>query len=374
MMSGESQSPLVKHTYTVRFITPAFLGDAEQNGAWRTPPFKALLRQWWRVFVAQKFNYNHHLLRKAEGQLFGNAWLEPINSRSQFCQSRVFLRLDSWSQGDLVSSTWPGGQIESVITTRDGKGKVRADVYMGYGPIVPPSKKENRSIITIRNAINPADSNKLRICFKDNLKEDIMATLQLIQWFGALGSRSRNGWGSLMLEPANGSSLVLCSLPQPNNIVINQICRPWEQCLKEDWPHALGVDSDKPLIWITESKKDWRDVIGCLANIKIQVRIIAKDFKGPAGIGGIHLLGYPAGDKWQLSSLGKNSRLASQLRFKVLKTESGFIGLVFHLPCKFPDVLILEDKQRAWIDQNQFLVWEKIHRGLHGSQRLKPLF
>jgi hypothetical protein len=32
-------------TFTLRFATPAFLGDAEQNGVWRTPPIKALLRQ-----------------------------------------------------------------------------------------------------------------------------------------------------------------------------------------------------------------------------------------------------------------------------------------------------------------------------------------
>jgi len=30
--------------YQVRFVTPAFLGDFEQAGRWRTPPFKALLR------------------------------------------------------------------------------------------------------------------------------------------------------------------------------------------------------------------------------------------------------------------------------------------------------------------------------------------
>jgi len=35
--------------YKVEFLCPAFLGNAEQNGQWRTPPFKALLRQWWRV-------------------------------------------------------------------------------------------------------------------------------------------------------------------------------------------------------------------------------------------------------------------------------------------------------------------------------------
>ena len=29
-----------KLEYTVSFTTPAFLGNAEQNGQWRTPPFK----------------------------------------------------------------------------------------------------------------------------------------------------------------------------------------------------------------------------------------------------------------------------------------------------------------------------------------------
>ena len=62
-------------SYTVRLITPAFLGNAEQRGAWRTPPFKALLRQWWRVAIAQKYNYDYQPLRQVEGELFGHAWL-----------------------------------------------------------------------------------------------------------------------------------------------------------------------------------------------------------------------------------------------------------------------------------------------------------
>ena len=40
---------MLTRTYTLRFLTPAFLGNADQNGQWRTPPIKALLRQWWRV-------------------------------------------------------------------------------------------------------------------------------------------------------------------------------------------------------------------------------------------------------------------------------------------------------------------------------------
>ena len=43
-----------KLEYQVTFNTPAFLGNADQQAQWRTPPFKALLRQWWRVVHAPK--------------------------------------------------------------------------------------------------------------------------------------------------------------------------------------------------------------------------------------------------------------------------------------------------------------------------------
>ena len=39
-------------TLSLRMVTPAFLGDADQRGEWRTPPFKTLVRQWWRVRVS----------------------------------------------------------------------------------------------------------------------------------------------------------------------------------------------------------------------------------------------------------------------------------------------------------------------------------
>jgi CRISPR-associated protein Cmr1 len=46
-------------TYQVSFNTPAFLGNAEQQAQWRTPPFKAMLRQWWRVVKAPDVGYDH---------------------------------------------------------------------------------------------------------------------------------------------------------------------------------------------------------------------------------------------------------------------------------------------------------------------------
>lgn len=374
-MNASLSPSMVKQSYTVRFTTPAFLGDADQNGAWRTPPFKALLRQWWRIAVAKDYGYSHIALREEEGRLFGNAWLEPINGKSQFCKSHVLLRLGSWNMGSLESDKWPGGSIDNVVTTRDGKGRVRADVYMGYGPVMPPSKKENRSRITIRNAISTEESNKLWLGFDQDQNNALFLTLQLIQWFGCLGSRSRNGWGSLLLQPTQEDTPDLSVLPQADNTILNRICLPWQQCLAKDWPHALGADSGKPLIWTTERKADWRKVIGCLANVKVEVRFVAKALQGPEGIGGIHLLGYPSGGKWELNKLDNEARLASQLRFKVLKTGDSFMGIISHFPCKFPEKLKskLDDKQRDWINLNEHHVWEKIHNSLWNNKRLKPL-
>ncbi len=55
-------------TYQVGFNTPAFLGNAEQQAQWRTPPFKALLRQWWRVVKAPEVGYDHRRLAGLENR------------------------------------------------------------------------------------------------------------------------------------------------------------------------------------------------------------------------------------------------------------------------------------------------------------------
>ncbi len=97
--------PIMTLGYTVRFLTPAFLGDAEQHGRWRTPPFKALLRQWWRVVYAADHNFNVNIreMRHEEGLLFGNAWLD-----NEFRKSLVRMRLDRMGTRHLEKLEWPG--------------------------------------------------------------------------------------------------------------------------------------------------------------------------------------------------------------------------------------------------------------------------
>lgn len=117
--------------YTLRFDTPAFLGNAEQNAQWRTPPIKALLRQWWRVaYAAEKgFKVDPAAMRREEGLLFGNAWLE-----NDYCKSRVRLRLERWNTGGLTQ--WPGPEATVHHPEVGHHGaNVGSTLYLGYGPL-----------------------------------------------------------------------------------------------------------------------------------------------------------------------------------------------------------------------------------------------
>jgi CRISPR-associated protein Cmr1 len=357
-------------SYTVSFATPAFLGNAEQSGQWRTPPFKALLRQWWRVAVAKEHGYDHLAIREQEGRLFGHAWLE--NDRDQRGQSvaarksRVRLQLRSWSAGRLDTDSWPGGPMDEVVTTRDGKGHVPADVYLGYGPVLPRSKKQGRSRTEVRGAIGIDQENVLRIAFPNDasIAAQVQDSLTLINGFGTLGSRARNGWGSIALDEDDGPERIR-RIVEPGP-VWSRISRPWRECLDTcDWAHAIGADDEgRALVWFAEGLSDWRKAMGRLANVRVAIRRAAKEFVEPGGIGGIHVLGYPAGGRWELRHADKDLRLATQLRFKVLPSRNGSVtAIAFHVPCGFPHSFAakLERDQARWLADNQARVWQRVH-------------
>lgn len=376
---------MVKQQYTVSFVTPAFLGDADQNGAWRTPPFKALLRQWWRVVVAKNYDYDHTKLREAEGRLFGNAWLE-----NNFSQSQVKLRLDNWRSGKM--NAW--AETPKSISHPEIKFPVDANLYLGYGPL---TRNKEAKKTTFKDKLNAAiqaeESNALKIIYADGSNSAIQNTLQIIHWLGTVGSRSRNGWGSLEL---GGDGVVFKPLEQ-NNPLLQVISRPLEKCLELDWTHALGKDDNGLLIWKSNmTHNTWREAMVELAKIKIAFRTqphlvfsINKDAAMPK-IDYRHLLAYPVThhgvEGWcekdektgklktdKNGYLKQSARLANQLRFKVTKTAQGYIGVAYHLPCGIPNELLnaLSKEDQTWIIKNQLGVWKKVHGILdHHMQRI----
>ncbi|MEN8168101.1 MAG: hypothetical protein ABFR65_11575, partial [Pseudomonadota bacterium] len=368
-----AMSKMETREYQIRFTTPAFLGNAEQQAQWRTPPFKALLRQWWRVAVAKQNQYDHLKIREMEGRLLGHAWLEnDLNEKGKKVSARkslIQLRIFQWEKGNLSPTDWPTNGFENVVTTRDGRGRVRSDLYLGFGSVLPPSKKEHRASISLTHqAIRENDEAKFSLRFPKEHAADLDRALRILSWFGSAGSRSRNGWGSIHMEGAN--------LEQLKSDSLDSVSRDLESCMEKDWPHTIGLDEEGVLIWLSQPVNgDWRKAMSLLAHEKVNIRRVAKEYTGPDKIGGVQLLGYPAGRAWELRELKKDARLASQIRFKVIDTPDGLRSMIFHMPARFPDELLgrLNKSQCNWIKQNELQVMQAIHQYLDGNSKLSRL-
>lgn len=270
--------------YRAQFTTPAFLGNAEQSGQWRTPPFKALLRQWWRVAYAAEHGFPQDILtmRQEEGLLFGHAWLKnDCDERGQKLAARkslVRIRLDRWDEGKLNARKWPKlAQVSHPEVQRP----VASDLYLGYGPL----KFANGTALKANAAIQSGESATLSLAVPDKHAPLIEQALMLMDRYGTLGGRSRNGWGSFSLTPQGDTPALAGDTP----------LRTLSDALKFDWPHAIGQDGKGMLAWQTKQHADWAALMKELAIIKIRLRT---QFKFPQDrpdgqIHDRHWLSYP---------------------------------------------------------------------------------
>lgn len=353
--------------YQIVLLTPAFLGNAEQSGQWRTPPFKALLRQWWRVVRAQRVGYGHRELREAEGRLLGHAWLDDGHGKTWASRSKVRLRLDSWRNGDLLG--WNGLEQEAVTHPEVQRTRFRVGphAYLGYGPLDgrggtrlretkgKPGETEGKP----NAALQAKESAVLSMAAPKSEMDDLRSALALMNAYGTVGGRSRNGWGSFTIGPLDNSSDV-DAIRDTSQLGAGRLegrfVRPWRDALKLDWPHAIGSDDVGPLVWRTsESYGDWKTLMRDLAILKIGLRTMFV-FPKTRPPHGRHWLSYPITN--HNVAAWKNLRLPNSLRFKVRPDADDpkrLRGVIFHVPCcppaKFrPNIGAVEN------------VWSKTHQ------------
>lgn len=359
-------------TYQVSFNTPAFLGNAEQQAQWRTPPFKALLRQWWRVVKAADVGYDYRQLLGQEHALFGSAGDDSGGGRS-----KVQLRLSDWSSGSMSQRPVLQRVDHPETKTRDGRPiRPDADVYLGFGPI---------TLDGMRNAIAPeAPAVTFKLRFPESEANNLRKTMQLAAWFGTIGSRARNGWGSLHIE---GEGLLgfegLCDSKITDQAPLRSLSASLSDRLAAEWPHALGLCTDgRPAVWrvfadkklnaegklVFTGFKEWKNVLERLAALKIGFRTQFKLSSGTPHrqVEDRHVLAYPVTNHG-LDGL-PNARLASQLRFKVAKNKEGqYFGLISHLPCAMPNAFFKPGNVRPPEIKHQIEVWQQVHDFLNAQ-------
>lgn len=306
-----------KLEYTVSFTTPAFLGNAEQQAQWRTPPFKALLRQWWRVVYAADHRFNVDLaeMRYEEGRLFGHAWLEnddddegrQVAARKSLVRIRLEHPNDDRDKARLVETQRGVTPLSEGLETS----------YAWFGLIRRGGGQPDRT------AIKATDSNKatvsettrrLHVAVPDEFAPTITETMRLIDAFGLLGSRSRGGWGALRV---NG-------IDRMGREEMSRYTRPLDKCLDQDWAMSLGRNDDGLCVWQSNSSFDaWHKAMRVVA---IERRLVRGELKGISGKDLRPTLGFAT-----------PGRMPSPLRWKIIPSENGQLGIrVFALPHKLP--------------------------------------
>lgn len=329
--------------FRVTMLTPAFLGDANQNGCWRTPAFKAQLRQFWRMAyaAAHGFQFPISRMRAVEGELFGNAWLED-----SFRKSKVRLRLKNWEEGTLKEWT-----SDFSIKHENVQVPVGAHLYLGFGPLVPAAKTRLKKNAAIQ--AQPDGKQELLLAFPESARALIEAALTLMQHYGTVGGRSRNGWGSYSLEGQDDASKRALQLPLPP-------LQPLRNALEMDWPHAIGADGNGvALVWKTKPHAEWESLMKTLAQLKIALRTQFKMTTGQDAprVEDRHWLSYPITNHL-VKAWGNNARLPNTLRFKIRQAPDGkLVGVVFHVPHLPPCAF---NPAGAEIHR----VWKQVHRFL----------
>lgn len=358
--------------YHVRFTTPAFLGNAEQSGQWRTPPIKALLRQWWRVVWAADHGFpaDVNAMRQEEGRLFGVASDGDGDSR----RSLVRIRLDRWEEGALTKTTWGRQELDK---SREGVhhpevGNIGPKLYLGYGPLVVEKvvekveqrgqKPQYATVLKNNAAIQAGEAATLSIAFPEMHAPRLERALWLMDRYGTLGGRSRNGWGSFSLRPLPSGE----GRGEGKPLAGSTPLRFWQDCLNLDWPHAIGQDERGALIWQTQPFDDWKALMRRLAEIKIGLRrlFLFPNERPDGEVHDRHWLSYPV-TKHNVREWDRNKlRLPNCLRFKVRATPEGkLVGVIFHVP-HLPPAAFRPNRQDIET------VWTQVYRFLAPAQSL----
>jgi CRISPR-associated protein Cmr1 len=159
-------------TFDLEFITPAFIGGANQQAELRPASFVGLLRWWWR---ALKGECDIKRLREEEIKIFGG---------DGKMASPVYLRVEG-----------------NIRKGRDLTNECKLNAGVGY----------LYHFVTVRGKrefIKPGSRIKLTLIGKDEFLKHYIASLWALIFLGGVGSRSRRGGGNLRVVSYEPKDLV----------------------------------------------------------------------------------------------------------------------------------------------------------------------
>ena len=335
--------------FKIEFLSPTFLGGADQNAELRTAPFKNLLRQWWRVVNG---TLTTDELRKQEGSLFGT-----VLGEEGACSSQVRFHLVPDETFQLSE------EIRSIGKLHHPEVKVPVDrlLYLGYGPVFL-GKMEGKLVPKSKRYIQPGSTVSFILFVPKQKKKMFNDILKIINDYGTMGSRSRNGYGSLSVTDENTYS------DYDMSSFVYHVQDFFSQVNDKQYPHGLAKDDKGILCWeYSEKIRDWQDIFKYFSDVYMKART-QFPFKSHHVLEPRHILGYPAGTKHAVNEWGGNrGRMPSQLRLMVKRKRTGqLVGRILHLPHKLP---------KPWNPElgSELEIWKQVHAFLDSQKELKRL-
>jgi CRISPR-associated protein Cmr1 len=169
--------------YELEVVTPLFLGGADpQKAELRTAPFKAAMRFWWRAIYGSD---DIAEMKKRESEIFGDTEKKSNFSITVSPQSTVE-RLKNLTGGKtypVTSSKFAGTRYLNILD------------YLAYG--VCTYDRNTRGNVYTRAFIEPGTKFSITLKYPKNKKAEILKSFEAMVHFGGVGSKSRNGFGSL---------------------------------------------------------------------------------------------------------------------------------------------------------------------------------
>ncbi len=312
-----------------------FLGGADQNAELRPAPFKAALRYWWRVLQGETSRKD---LLKKETALFGGVSDDAV-------KSRVLIHVTGSTKIDIPNM----GKLKKIHHPEAEKAKCQVD---GPGYLAGMGHYDFKSGFKKR-AVLPDQKFELVVRYPAVENESIEKALVLMDRFGTVGARSRNGFGSFCFEGFNAEGVNRLPVIDFKEALRNT---------RHPYPHCLTKNQKGVTFWKLRDpdKKDCSTLMRSLAEIYIRLRTSAFFcFKG-GGPGTRHLLGYPIMHHNLKEWGGPGGRMPSQLRLMVKPdgkdTQNGFI---LHMAHALPD-------DKRWFSglAGQEEIWSRVHQFL----------
>jgi CRISPR-associated protein Cmr1 len=178
---------------TFRVVTPMFCGGAANEGAeFRIPSFKGVLRWWWRALAWSRCGGRLEEIRRAEARIFGSA---------DGGQSRVLLR--------VTRSTAPKPTAKGTVLKSGDREVGQGARYLGYGVMeaFQSSVKGTEAGELTRGCLAAPFEVEVAFRCRDLApadREGLLRALRALGLLGGMGTKSRKGYGSLVLRKLEG--------------------------------------------------------------------------------------------------------------------------------------------------------------------------